>query len=202
MTTVCFEVCAEGDKPPSVTGVYFIIHNESGCYYFGSSRDIHRRYGEHLSDLRNNNHGNHDLQKRYNSDQNLTFGYREVDTFMESVSLETELIKGHRSNELMLNKVTNSIVMTEEHRVNIAISLTGKRMDDKTRMAVGNAARGNKYWVGRKHRQETKDKLREIHKGNSYATGHKKTPEGIAKIIATHLGRKHSARSKRTHASK
>lgn len=47
-------------------GIYKIINKANGKVYYGSSENIGMRWTRHKSDLNNNNHGNHHLQKAWN----------------------------------------------------------------------------------------------------------------------------------------
>ena len=173
-------------------GVYHIVHIPSKKYYVGSTSNFYQRYISHMSKLRRGNHNNPKLQELFERDDRIAFTFCETNTYDEAVSLETETIRKNWGNPNLLNAKLTLLPMTQETIKKISERGKGRVLSDFTRQRIGEAARGNTYWLGRKHTEEAKAKVGVANKGNQYAQGHKKTPEGIAKIRETHLGRRHT----------
>lgn len=55
------------DTVPSVAGIYKIVNLVNGKVYVGSAKNLKRRSGTHLNDLRNNKHHNAHLQNSWNA---------------------------------------------------------------------------------------------------------------------------------------
>lgn len=79
----------------------------------------------------------------------------------------------HRRRISEANKGQNlGGILSEETRLKISIAnrginspMFGKKQSEKWKAAIAEANKGNKYWVGRKHREDTKKKLSEKNKG-------------------------------------
>lgn len=176
----------------SAPRLYMLVHVSTGHFYIGSTRNMQRRYYEHMSDLRNNKHGNPRLQELFNVDDHIAFTVTEVDSYDEAAAREIAEIARHRDNPKCLNVHSTQSVFSSERAAKISASMKGHPVSEDTRRRIGEAAKGNTYWVGRRHTEESRKKMAQSTMGNQYAKGHTKTPEGIAKIRATHLGRKHT----------
>jgi predicted GIY-YIG superfamily endonuclease len=48
------------------SGIYAIIHRESGRWYVGQSQNLDKRWSDHVWRLKNNRHGNPLLQRAWN----------------------------------------------------------------------------------------------------------------------------------------
>ena len=55
---------------PDKCGVYAIKNNANNKIYIGSTHNLQQRIEKHIHDLKNNKHGNKDLQKDYNNNNN------------------------------------------------------------------------------------------------------------------------------------
>ena len=63
-----------------MSGVYAIVHRDSGTTYIGSTiRSFAHRKCEHLYDLRNNNHTNPHLQRAWNKYGEDAFCFQELE---------------------------------------------------------------------------------------------------------------------------
>lgn len=49
-----------------ISGIYGIYNKAKGIWYIGQSSDVLRRFGNHKSNLRHNNHENKHLQRAFN----------------------------------------------------------------------------------------------------------------------------------------
>lgn len=68
-----------------ISGIYSIIHNESGRTYIGSSKHIKKRLSTHKTDLKYNRHPNAALQNYYNKYGLSSFTF-EIVSLIEDIS--------------------------------------------------------------------------------------------------------------------
>jgi len=176
--------------------LYIIRHYKTKKFYIGSTLNIQRRWDEHTTSLRKQRHPNRKLQKAYNEDKNLQFFVFSMNTLRDANDAELKTILANVDNPLLLN-VRHDVAFDHDQRAEkISNTLKGHDVSEETRKKIGLAAKGNKYWVGRKHSEATKNKLRKIHLGNSYAKGHSVSDSVRAKLRAKALGRKHTNATK------
>lgn len=120
--------------------------------YIGSAINIKKREGVHLSCLRKNKHVNRKLQAHFNK-------YGESD-LQFSVLLRCE------KDELL--KTEQYFIDFYKPWFNIcpnAGNSLGTVHSKKTKMLLRESKLGNKYWLGKKHTEETKIKLSKYHQG-------------------------------------
>jgi group I intron endonuclease len=73
-----------------VIGIYKIINTYNGNYYVGSSKDIDRRWNEHLKKLKSGNHQNILLQRAWNKYGENNFKFKVIENCDLNVLLERE----------------------------------------------------------------------------------------------------------------
>ena len=56
-------------------------------------------------------------------------------------------------------------------------SAKGRKQSEETRRKHGDASRGNKHWLGKKHKPKTIEKMKKVHQGNQYGLGIKQSQE-------------------------
>lgn len=83
------------------TGIYQILHKESGKRYIGSSKNIKNRLAEHKSGLRHSRHPNDYLQKAFNKYGEDAFEFKQiVECLQQDLELYEQLIiDGYKSNQ-------------------------------------------------------------------------------------------------------
>jgi group I intron endonuclease len=126
-------------KVKKVSGIYKIENTDTGKIYVGSSVNIHRRWNEHKRDLKKNEHGNKYLQNSWNKYGGGSFKF----TVLETVSDTTKLIE------------------REQYFID-----TLKSHDKKIGFNIFKTAGSP---LGRKHSQETKDKIGQSNRGKKYS---------------------------------
>lgn len=138
------------------SGIYKIIHKDSGKYYVGRSVNIQKRFKEHLYNLINNNHHNDNLQNAWNKYGKNAFEFVISEYLENNVSLLKEyeqkyldIIKNER-----LNGINNSYNYAEN-------SEFGGPMDEQSRIKISNANR-NRVW-----KEESRKKLSILNKGKN-----------------------------------
>lgn len=73
---------------PKKTGVYAIVNLLDGKQYVGSSKDLRRRWRDHLNELRSNKHPNHHLQCAFHKYGADAFDFR----ILQEIANEDELV--------------------------------------------------------------------------------------------------------------
>lgn len=177
-------------------GAYILRFSSAGSVYIGSTDDFHRRRTEHVGSLNKGVHHNPLVQEAFFYDRDIVFEFFPTNNRAEAYAKEQELINQYRPTGLLLNVKQTVQFRTEQTNERISSALIGHEVSVETRKRLGESKKGNKFWVGKTHREDSRKKISEANKGNDYAKGHVKTPEGIEKIRQTHLGRKHTEESK------
>lgn len=73
-----------------ICGVYQIKNKTTGKIYIGSSKDIHRRWKEHISELNRNAHYNRHLQNAWNKYGESDFDFTILEKCSEDAQIEVE----------------------------------------------------------------------------------------------------------------
>jgi hypothetical protein len=98
--------------------------------------------------------------------------------------LQTEETRLKRSNAL------KGRPRPEEVKSKIGEKNKGRKQSQEARDKIGNTHKGNKYWEGRKHTQESKQKMRDAKVGkSSHMKGKSHTEESRDKISASKKGK-------------
>jgi len=175
------------------SGIYKIIHKDSGKYYVGRSSDLKKRLKEHLYRLINNNHHNDFLQNAWNKYGNDAFEFIISEYVENNMSLLKEyeqkyldIIKNNR-----LNGINNSYNCEEN-------SEFGGPKSEQSRLKISTANR-NRIW-----KNESRKKLSILNKGKNnkmYGTigpnrGKKLSNETRLKISKSKIGTKLSEETK------
>lgn len=134
---------------------------QTGRYYIGSAKNIEKRWGVHLCQLRHGKHHSRKLQRAWNKYGESSF----IFSIVEEVSNIDMLIAVEQG---YLDQVTNWRRIYNSNPV--AGSSIGRKLSKTTRKKIAAKA------FGRKATAEAKAKMSESHKGK------KKSPEHIAKI--------------------
>jgi group I intron endonuclease len=138
------------------SGIYKIIHKDSGKYYVGRSSNLKKRLKEHLYMLTNNNHHNDFLQNAWNKYGNDAFEF----IISEYVENNMSLLKEYEQKYLdiikndRLNGINNSYNCDEN-------SEFGGPMSEQSRLKISTANR-NRIW-----KDESRKKLSILNKGKN-----------------------------------
>jgi hypothetical protein len=98
--------------------------------------------------------------------------------------LQTEETRLKRSNAL------KGRPRPEEVKSKIGEKNKGRKQSQEARDKIGNTHKGNKYWEGRKHTEESKQKMRDAKVGkSSHMKGKSHTEESRDKISASKKGK-------------
>ena len=183
-----------------MTGIYFI---KSKCkpdrIYVGSTVNIEKRFWQHKSNLRNNNHHSRKLQNHYNK-----YGFEDLEfTPMvigvkpeELIQLEQDCLDSFKPYFNISPTARNclGVKRTKETLKKMSEASKGKKRSDETRKNISESKKGEKSHMfgktgenchnyGKKHSEETRRKISEGNKG-------KIVSHEVRKIISeTHKGR-------------
>lgn len=161
-------------------GVYMIKCLINGKVYIGKSNDVKRRWREHKSKLKRNNHENEKLQCDWNLYGEDNFEFKLIKNYNDEeigIELEKKYINEYKSYDLnfgynmTLGKSENGgEIPTEETKK----KLKGHEVSEETKKKISESNTGNKNALGYKHTEESKKKISESHKGKRLSEEHKK----------------------------
>ena len=152
-------------------GVYMIKCLINGKVYIGKSNDVKRRWREHKSRLKRNNHENEKLQYDWNEYGEDNFEFKLIENYDNEefgIELEKKYINEYKSYDLnfgynmTLGKGENGgEILTEETKK----KLKGRELSEEHKKKISESNIGNKNALGYKHTEEAKKKISESHKG-------------------------------------
>lgn len=170
-----------------VSGIYRIVHAETGNFYVGSSVQVATRMSQHLSHLRRSLHKNAHLQAAFSLYGESAFSFDVVEECEPAVLLEREqhfidALKPHfnickvAGNTLGVKHTPSSKAKmsianrgnsrmlgkthSEETRRKISQKATGRTWSDEQRVKFSAAMRGNQHTKGRPLTEEHRTELR------------------------------------------
>lgn len=162
------------DSMKGICGIYRLTNAVTGKIYVGSSVDIRGRMYKHFFQLRAGKHNNAHLQAAYSRDGEDAF----VLDLLEECSREDILSREQHYIDAL---------KPEFNICPVAGNTLGYRHDDASRQKMTLANMGNQRWLGKKHTDETREKL------SAFRTGRKLSPEHVAKIKEANRGNQHTA---------
>lgn len=160
-------------------GVYMITCEADGRFYVGRSIDTHKRWGDHLRDMRYGRHKNHILQKcydKYGEDQMMFKLLYETPDAEEQQDLEQQILDQCIDMDTCANINRSAAVFCD-------VPWTETR-----KLKIKQAATGRKY-------PPRSDEF--CRKLSAALKGHKLSSETRAKIAAAHRGKRLTEEQKR-----
>lgn len=151
----------------NTSGIYKIANKITGDFYIGSAVNLNKRFISHKSRMRTHKHGNKYLQNVYDK-----YGLKNLE-FIIIEKVSNNLIKREQhyidtlNPKYNLRRTAESNIgirfgpMAEETKLKISLSNKGHRHSEETKNKISNFHKGNSYWLGKKHKQTTIDKLSE-----------------------------------------
>lgn len=137
----------------TISCVYVILNIRNGKYYIGSTRDLHKRWINHLNKLRNNKHHAIKLQRAFNKYGEESFQIRVLEVVDDTSKLiereqmyldHTECYKkGYNTNKEAHTFIRKS-PLTEEHKRSISKGNTGKVRSEDVKKRISEALSGRK----------------------------------------------------------
>lgn len=177
-------------------GYYLIKFNLLGLFYVGSSDDLNRRKNEHLYELRRGSHVNKRMQAAFDCDSNPEFEFYPTASREEAYAIEQSLLKSNSLNGSLLNDLMVVTVVSDETKSRISQALMNHPVTAESRARMGESKKGNDFWVGKKHRPESIEKMSASQLGNSNAKGHSVSEEQRQKLRERATGRVMSAETR------
>lgn len=160
------------------SGVYQILHLETGRCYIGSAVNLSSRSATHKCLLRLNRHPNRKLQAAWSKHGETAFTFK-VLLLCDKADLifyEQRCIDAYQS------------VSDGYNLLSVAGSALGFRHSEAHKARL----RNNKFALGYRHNGETLKRISDAGKGNRYSLGHRHKPEFGARISARLKGKPQS----------
>ena len=157
-------------------GIYKIINVVNNKFYVGSAVNFSRRKARHFSELRHKKHNNRWLQASWNKHGESAFVFAIVEEVQDKrllVEVENRWLKEHVGKEYCYNIGVNAVAPT--------LGWSGEKSPTWGRKRTPEELAAQS-WKGKKHSEESKQKIRGALKGH-----HVSTPTR-AKISATLSG--------------
>jgi group I intron endonuclease len=129
-------------------GIYEIINVVTGDSYIGQSAVLNYRRFQHFNDLRNGKHHEIYLQRAYNK-----YG---KDSFLFNVLLYCEMFELDRYEQALVDRLNPAYNL----RKICVVSNRGVHHTEEAKQKMSLAAIGHTRWLGKKHSEETKMKMR------------------------------------------
>lgn len=171
--------------------IYSIINKENGKIYVGQSVNPTNRKYQHFSQLRGNYHPNHHLQHSFNKygEDSFEFGILEncaneklndneewwIDYFDSmNQSKGYNLQSGGDSNYEFPEEIKKKIRENTPVRKGKDHPMYGKKHSEESIQKMSESHRKNPVWLGKHHSEETKKKISEARKGMKFSEEHKR----------------------------
>ncbi len=150
-----------------ISGIYRIVCVKNGRYYYGSSKNIYKRWNDHKSGLRRGNHTNPVMQNIWNKWGEITFHIELIEEAVEDKLREVEqtYLDDHVGNSNCMNILSSA---TEPPNY-----WSGKTRSLETRKKLSEAAKkqhreGRVCKFNAEQRKKISDKAKERHKSLEY----------------------------------
>lgn len=147
-----------------MASIYKIINKTNGKFYIGSTTNsLYKRMHEHLSHLKANRHHNKHLQSAWNKyGGRKNFEFVEIETFLFPENYSKEYINEYIGcRELYwITQLSPEYNMCREYNRGVL----GRILSEEAKRMISEKNKGrkrtDKSWVGRKHSEESKEKMR------------------------------------------
>jgi len=127
-----------------VSGIYRIVCVKNGRYYYGSAKNVHRRWGAHKRQLINKNHHNQVVQRTWNKYGEESFRFELVEDKLFDV--EDGYLAAHvgKSNCMNMSRIArcpslygnDNPAKRPDVRKKISEALKGHKISDETKEKI------------------------------------------------------------------
>ena len=166
------------------SGIYEIRNTLNGHVYIGSAVDIDRRWKNHISDLRNNKHHSGHLQNAFNKYGRPAFVFSVVELCSPEILIEREQyyldsqrpeynISPTAGRPLGIKRSKETIQKMSKANTGKPGWWTGKTLYPETKKKLSEMLKGNTRHKGKKHSEETRQKISSSHKGVALSEEHR-----------------------------
>lgn len=173
-------------------GIYKLYWDNNNYYYFGQSSDLKTRLRKHIESLKRGDHHNRIIQRIYNKYGNPIIEVVEFCNINELCEKEQYYIDKNPGNFLCnLCPVSESSLgyrFTEEQKKNVGNSVIGRFQSDEKRKKCSQPGVLNGMF-GKKHSEETRNKLKLSHIGRVYNKGYTLSDEAKKNISNGNIGK-------------
>ena len=98
-----------------------------------------------------------------------------------------------KKTRLKISQANKGRKVSDETRLRMSLANKGKVLSEEVKQKIANSLKGkNSFWFGKKHTQETKDKMSKKAKGRKNALGMKHTENSKQRMSKSKLGNKHT----------
>lgn len=154
--------CQVGESPlsiPKAPGIYLLRNRVSGGFYVGSTRNLWRRYRQHLDGMRNQRHHNPKLREAW-----LVYGASAFEfVVVELISVQADLVAREQYWLDRLNAIGDGY-----NYCPIAGRHLGAKRGEATRQRL------SANMKGKRHTEEAKQKMRAAKLGRKLTEEHKR----------------------------
>lgn len=185
-------------------GIYALLFQNNKVYIGSSSVSCEGRLASHVSDLRNNHHGNVKMQRCYNKYGEPEFQILEICKNPKKVTIIEQTWIDAQEADALINfgpAFPNALFgrpVSDETKKKISEATKGKFVSEETRKKI------SEYQKGKHPSDETRKKLSQSHKGKTSPTKgktlsdeHKKKLSELAKGNKNMLGKHHTEETKK-----
>lgn len=147
------------------TGIYQIRNLINGKRYIGSAagKGFRNRWNHHIKTLRDGCHDNIYLQRAWNKYGEGVFIFETLEECSPENCIERE--QWYLDSILFASCNDNRFKALGYNILRVAGNVLGFRHSQETKKRIGESKRGNKYCLGRKITQETRDKMSKAQMG-------------------------------------
>jgi len=171
--------------------IYSILNKENGKIYVGQSVKPNKRLSQHRSQLRGEYHPNHHLQNAFNKYGEEAFEFNVLEycdddklndneiwwiNYFDSMNQSKgyNLQTGGDSNYSFPDEIKEKIKSNTPIKREKDHPMYGRKHSDESIQRMKESHRKNPSWLGRHHTEESKRKISEARKGMKFTEEHKR----------------------------
>lgn len=168
-------------------GIYLIRDHDTQKAYVGSTIDVEKRFIAHHNTLKAGSHANKHLQKAFDENHKADIVFIPLNADVNVLDVEQCILDEFYDQGVLYNIAKNArapnMGMSDSEETRLKKSLAkkgipqspdliekraeanrGKKRSPETCERIGLAKKGNTFWLGKNHSQETREKMSESKK--------------------------------------